>query len=147
MAPFVSSLFVYLAYSTQYDEYGIEQIYESAQYGLNYRPNWYNTDRIVNSVNIDPYSTNQACSVRGNCQIQIDSSSGIIKMTGSASRYYCDVNHTNVEVTVYGKRGSEITPSPTQGLVIAARSDHIDYHINSCDAKSYYFKLYNSGPA
>ena len=116
MALIILSFFAYLVHSTQYNEYGIKQIYTSAQDGLNYRPNWYNVDRTVNSVNIDLNSTDQACSARGNCQVQIDSSSGVMNMTGSAARYYCNVNHTNVEVTVYGKRGSEITPSPTQGL-------------------------------
>ena len=98
----ISALFAYLVSSANYDQYGMEMIYKSAHGNdaLNYAPNWYNQDRTINSVNVDPYSTNQACSARGNCVASIDSSTGIMKMTGSAARYYCDVNHTNVEVNV-----------------------------------------------
>jgi len=134
--------------SAKKDKYGITQIYQTKSGGLNFVPNWTNRDRKLESTETDTYSTNDKCVARGSKGIfDIDSSSGIMTMSGSTPRYYCYLTHTNVEVTVYAKRGTETSYKSYQGMVIVARSRHKDYKTDYCRARGYYFRLYNDGKA
>eukprot|EP01084_Bolivina_argentea_P140073 246358_1 len=137
-----------LSVAIQYDKFGIEQLYKSVDNGLNFEPGWNTIDRTVSSVDVDEYSTEQKCHARGgNSVFDIDSSTGIMTMDGDTPRYYCYLDHTNVEVTAYAKRGSESSFKSYQGLTIVARSSHKDYSDDYCKAKGYYFRLYNDGRA
>ena len=130
------------------DQFGITKLYTSTNNGLDFVPNWNNTDRTVYAVAVDPNSTNQSCYARGgSAYFVINATTNIMSMHGNSPRYYCYLNHTNVEVTAYAKRGNETKTLSTQGLVIVARSRHKDYDINYCNAQSYYFRLYNNGKA
>lgn len=130
------------------DNYGITQIYETKSGGVNYYPGWDEKDRTIESVSTDEDSPDQACVGRGGSStFEIDASSGIMTMTGKTPRYYCYLDHTNVEVTAYAKRGSETGYKSYQGMVIVARSRHRDYKDDYCQARGYYFRLYNTGQA
>ncbi len=127
------------------DNFGIEKLLLSSNpSSTDYYSNFESLSRNFTSVNVDP--GNPSCWARGNnAQFEIDSSNGIMTMTGDSPRYYCLWNHTNIEMTAYGYRGTEITTKSTQGLVLVASSDHNYYSNDYCKARGYYFRYYNTG--
>eukprot|EP01084_Bolivina_argentea_P069997 127327_1 len=134
---------------TQYDIYGIKKFYQSVDTSSDFFPNWINAQsREFWSVNVDPYSTDNSCYAHGSStNFYIDGTNGIMTVNGKSPRYYCYLDNLNTEITVYAKRGTETEFKSYAGFAIGARSNHRNAGNNKCDARGYYFRLYNDGRA
>jgi hypothetical protein len=133
------------------DRFGIKMLYSSLSGGRAWTANWSDSrNRLIDSGDRDPYDNEFI--VRGNGTATIDGQ-GVARINGESPRMYIyDINKlkkwNNVEVTVYGKRISELGTESYQGFVIGARSDHQDASLEKpCMGRTYYGRLLYDGRA
>lgn len=133
------------------DIFGIKKLYPDLVEGRVWASNWSNGEsRTLKSGQRDPHDSDFIA--RGNGNIKI-TGNGIATLTGQSPRIYVyDKNRIlkwhNVEVTIYGKRLSELKNISSQGFVIGARSEHQNAdEKNPCLGRTYYGRILYDGRA